>query len=359
MYAHGLPLTGVRTRHAAARWEYNYNKPDSPVDPAGPAGGYTSLIRHHACYTPGKDLVLPTFKPPPRFAASPFMGGDSRRSRDIALLLRTDLGAGRPAAYSGGLRQQLARLAADGNWKAAHGIWVGTERQLEGDGSQLLARSRFCLVVPRDGWSGLFEDAVLHGCIPMVVLPPGEAGLAQPFSALLRLSGGVLKVAASQLASLPAILAGISADEEDALRRQLASWWSRMAWLSHPWVRAQAAAVVDDNLRQHPWVQDALEEQALQQQLAQRRMGNASTPPMGADSGVDNTTALFDVRVWGPDAPVDDAFTTLLQWLHYKMRRPFHAPAREGAPRGTRKHRRPVGGNSAKLSTEKKQRRRR
>jgi hypothetical protein len=47
--------------------------------------------------------------------------------------------------------------------------------------------------VPTDGFSGLFEDAVLHGCIPVVV-SLGPEGLAQPFSALLNLSSGVVKV---------------------------------------------------------------------------------------------------------------------------------------------------------------------
>ena len=37
------------------------------------------------------------------------------------------------------------------------------------DYGSMLGRSRFCGVLPGWGWSGRFEDAVLHGCIPVVL----------------------------------------------------------------------------------------------------------------------------------------------------------------------------------------------
>jgi hypothetical protein len=40
----------------------------------------------------------------------------------------------------------------------------------QGDYSDLLSRSKYCLVAPGDGWSGRAEDAVLHGCVPVVIM---------------------------------------------------------------------------------------------------------------------------------------------------------------------------------------------
>ena len=39
----------------------------------------------------------------------------------------------------------------------------GTREAAEGDYSELLASSVFCLVLQGDGWTARFEDAVLHG----------------------------------------------------------------------------------------------------------------------------------------------------------------------------------------------------
>ncbi|KAF8066266.1 SULTR2 [Scenedesmus sp. PABB004] len=313
------------TISTTTRWEFNYNRGDDRDDPALP-GGYLAAIGAHPCHTPGKDLVLPAFRPPGRFASSPFLGGDARRRRDILALLRTDLGAGRPAAYSGGLRQRLAGLAAAGGWRAKHGIWVGTPAELGGDGSALLARSRFCLVVPRDGWPGLFEDAVLHGCIPVVVAAGRGGALAQPLSGALRLSAAVLKVREEELPGLPALLAGVGAAQEAALRGNLTAWWHRMAWLSHPWVRQQASGVVSANLRKHPWVAEGLAADERARSAALAAMGRGDAGAAGAGDGA-RVRELFRRRVWSADAGMDDAFDTLLQWLHHRLAHPYDASA--------------------------------
>ena len=41
---------------------------------------------------------------------------------------------------------------------------------IEGDYSELLASSIFCLVLPGDGWSARMDDAMLHGCIPVIIM---------------------------------------------------------------------------------------------------------------------------------------------------------------------------------------------
>lgn len=96
------PLTHDTTVFPSAclihRWSQNWVKwHASNADPHLTGSGlqstdYRALIQDHPCHTPGKDLVLPAFRPPPLFHASPFLGGDSRRPRDILLLLRGDMG---------------------------------------------------------------------------------------------------------------------------------------------------------------------------------------------------------------------------------------------------------------------------
>jgi hypothetical protein len=53
------------------------------------------------------------------------------------------------------------RLAHEDNWWGKYKIWI-SERGPE-PYSEMLARSKFCLVAPGDGWSARAEDAILHG----------------------------------------------------------------------------------------------------------------------------------------------------------------------------------------------------
>ena len=37
-----------------------------------------------------------------------------------------------------------------------------------------LSKSRFCGVLPGDGWSGRMEDSILNGCIPVIIQVPSH-----------------------------------------------------------------------------------------------------------------------------------------------------------------------------------------
>jgi hypothetical protein len=70
--------------------------------------------------------------------------------------------------YSRGIRQRLHQLAKKDEWAAAHRIWIGTSRELEGQYGDLLARSVFCLVMPGE---------LLPPCLaPLPPSPPSPAG---------------------------------------------------------------------------------------------------------------------------------------------------------------------------------------
>ncbi len=55
------------------------------------------------------------------------------------------------------------RLAHEDRWWDEHRILIGDKGQIHDEYSASLARSKFCFVLPGDGWSGRAEDAVLHG----------------------------------------------------------------------------------------------------------------------------------------------------------------------------------------------------
>ncbi|KIY93098.1 exostosin-like glycosyltransferase, partial [Monoraphidium neglectum] len=167
---------------STTRREFNYS-----VDVLGDErlpGGWRRLIEGHGCYDASKDLVIPAFRPPAQYHAAMALGG-MHRKRDILLLLRGDMGDSRPKAFSGGLRQEVHSLARDKQWASKYSIRVGNTREIEGDYSLLLARSTYCLVLPEDGWVALFEDAVLHGCIPVYV-SGGPRDLHAPFASILK-----------------------------------------------------------------------------------------------------------------------------------------------------------------------------
>lgn len=62
------------------------------------------------------------------------------------------------------------RLWHEQHWAARFRIYIGGGEDVLGEYSEHLARSRFCLAAPGDGWSPRVEDAVLHGCIPVIVM---------------------------------------------------------------------------------------------------------------------------------------------------------------------------------------------
>ena len=55
-------------------------------------------------------------------------------------------------AHSRGIRQRLYNLSVEGGWRARYGILLAGSEDVQGSYSQLLARSRYCLVAPGARW---------------------------------------------------------------------------------------------------------------------------------------------------------------------------------------------------------------
>ncbi|GBF92598.1 hypothetical protein Rsub_05212 [Raphidocelis subcapitata] len=321
---------------ATARREFNYSI--DVRDPQALPFGWVRGILGHPCYDPEKDIVLPAFRPPAQYHAAAGLGG-MQRSRDILLLLRGDTGAGRPPEFSGGLRQEVARLARQLGWAGRYSVRIGSAAEIEGDYSMLLSRSTFCLVLPADGWSGLFEEAVLHGCVPVLVTGPGARRLLPPFADQFDWDRLAVAVDRSNLARLPQILGAVEPQRLAEMQRRAARMWVRLAWLDHPAVVRQAAAVMRRNFEKYPWI--AEEQAKLAVWAAQGRL-----PDAVLSSGA-RLLRRGDAR--------DDAFSTVMQVLAARARA-LHGgggAAAAGAPSGA------AGAAAGPTAVERRQKRRR
>lgn len=143
--------------------------------------GWLGTIRGHPCYSPDKDLVIPSFKPPSQHRSSP-IHSSSDPSREILFSFIGELGRSgrRLPHYSRGIRQKLDRLSRQGEWLEKHKVLIEDRADIERAErkglippgiktySDVMSRSKFCLVAPGDGWSSRAEDSILHGCLPVV-----------------------------------------------------------------------------------------------------------------------------------------------------------------------------------------------
>jgi hypothetical protein len=104
-------------------------------------------------------------------------------------------------------------------------------------------KSKFCLVAPGDGWSSRAEDAVLHGCIPVVIMDRVHA----VFESVLDWDLFSVRVAESEVERLPQILASIPEDHVVRMQARLARVAHRFAYTRSKPVRA----IIVDKHRQH------------------------------------------------------------------------------------------------------------
>mmetsp|Transcript_31797 Transcript_31797/g.57779 ORF Transcript_31797/g.57779 Transcript_31797/m.57779 type:complete len:200 (+) Transcript_31797:4396-4995(+) len=95
--------------------------------------------------------------------------------------------------------------------------------------SHQLARSKFCAVMPGDGFSARFEDAVLHGCIPVII----QDHVHVSFESILDIDSFAIRIPQSALNEhLPYVLLGISDEQVERMQRKLGSVYHRFAYTS-------------------------------------------------------------------------------------------------------------------------------
>ena len=182
----------------------------------------------HVCYDPAKDIVLPQFKPPQHYEKSPALGR-APLERDIFCYFKGDVGKHREVHYSRGIRQTLFRLAHEQKWREKHNIVYGTGSEYPGDYGEQLSRSIFCLVLPGDGYSGRGEDAILHGCIPVVIMDHVHA----VWEGVLDWSKFSVRIPESSLADVPKILQAIQQDKIEKMQANIVKVWWRFAYMTN------------------------------------------------------------------------------------------------------------------------------
>ena len=116
-----------------------------------------------------QDLVLPSFKHPGLIGASPLLGFPPR-PRTFLACFQGNVGLHRLPHYSRGIRQRLYRASMQHHWHERHGIVIAEHAPGPTEYAELLSSSTFCLVVPGDGFSTRAEDAILHGCVPVIIM---------------------------------------------------------------------------------------------------------------------------------------------------------------------------------------------
>ena len=158
------------------------------------------------CFARGRDLVIPPWKTP-SFWTGAFKlvqptRAELKRKRDGLVFFAGDLGLNRLPGYSHDLRQRAYSMFCDprttkirdctpyvygcrkefplncSRWEPGVSIRLHSRKYHD----ELMGHT-FCLAFPGDGWSSRVLDAVVHGCIPVVIQDESEMFLEGFFKA--------------------------------------------------------------------------------------------------------------------------------------------------------------------------------
>ncbi|KAG2494840.1 hypothetical protein HYH03_007080 [Edaphochlamys debaryana] len=249
------------------------------VSPHQPEG-WLVHTRGHPCYNPDKDLVIPAFKQPRHYSESALLGKPARE-RDLLFFFKGDVGKHRFPHYSRG----IYNMSQEGGWAGKHRFLIGDREDADVAGSytELLARSVFCLVAGGDGWSARMEDAVLHGCIPVIILD----GVHAVFESILDLDLFSVRIAEADVGRILEILQAVP---ERSVR-------AKQAHLGHVWHRFRYASLP-----------------GLARELRSLREANEAKAAGGTED-----SAVHFPRPFKGDDTVDDAFETIMKWLYSRI----------------------------------------
>ncbi|KAG2488211.1 hypothetical protein HYH03_013205 [Edaphochlamys debaryana] len=261
----------------------NYSLPVEHKDQ--PLNWLDQTSKAHPCFDPKKDLVIPAFKPPSAYRESPYMGSKVGQKRDTLASfvgdLRMEPGRDPGCAYSRCLRQRIYNMSIEGKWKETHNILYGDRHVLTKgiDYSKQLASSTFCFVLPGDGFSQRFEDAALHGCIPVIIMDQVQA----IFESILDVASISIRIPEAEISKIPEILKAVPADKIAKMQEGISRTWQRFRYIKLKMIIEDARKV-----------------------LAGHVSANDGSAPK-------NLGAAYSV------SKQDDAFATIMQWLYSRI----------------------------------------
>eukprot|EP00798_Chlamydomonas_sp_ICE-L_P018362 gene18362-24833_t len=251
---------------------------------------WTQSHEGHACFDPKKDLVIPGFKAPSHFQHSPLLA-HPLKTRDILLYFRGDVGKKREVWYSRGIRQLYYSLSQVHSWKEIHHIFIGDESDIPGDYSEHLSRSKFCLVAPGDGYAMRAEDAVLHGCIPVIVMD----GVQAVFESILDWTQFSIRIAEKDIEKTPEILSNISDATLLGMQHALAQVWTRFMYTGSKFYRSELNKTYTENVEKHDEKNSGKD--------------NFKTHPYGLGADMGRRRPFYK----------KDAMTTIMAWLYSRL----------------------------------------
>ncbi|PSC68519.1 exostosin-like glycosyltransferase [Micractinium conductrix] len=191
--------------------------------------GHLHKLGNFPCYDPSKDLIIPATYHPKKYEDSPLLGAPALE-RSILAVFKGRMQMENPA-YSRLTRQRMANYTTELGWWKEHKIWVGEASPPGHSGgySKLLASSDFCFALMGDGWASRFDDAVVHGCIPVVI----QDEIEQAWHGVLDLDSYTVRIAEKDMERVPEILEAISEEDRARMRANVAKVWRRHLWTGY------------------------------------------------------------------------------------------------------------------------------
>eukprot|EP00884_Botryococcus_braunii_P008777 jgi/Botrbrau1/17900/Bobra.50_1s0001.1 len=213
----------------SAYWQDNYTfNAESPWNKKG----YKDVVGGHPCFDPKRHLVIPSVKSPFLIGQSPLIGSKPL-PRDFLLFFRGDFRSNYTPHYSRGIRQGLRELSQKHDWEHKYKIIIGTGADYPGNYDEWLMKSKFCLVVPGDGWSPRAEDAILHGCVPLVIMDD----VVPVFGTILDWDKFSIRIKEADLDKVPETLLAVPPEKLHAMQRMLPHVWKRFLYGSYQMYR--------------------------------------------------------------------------------------------------------------------------
>jgi len=167
--------------------------------------------------------VVPVFTSPATVSDSVWLSNRPlNATRPTLAYFSGNLAKHEPIKYARGVRHRLVRA-----FQGTPG-WVLVGGRGDRYASDLAA-SEFCIVPPGgDGWSSRVDDAVRHGCIPVIVMD----GVQLPFEWLLDYGRFSLRVAEADVEKLDQMLRALPHARRIQMRLAMQSVWTRFTYAS-------------------------------------------------------------------------------------------------------------------------------
>ena len=153
--------------------------------------------------------------------------------------------------YSGGVRQRVFSHHAHRT-----DFYLRSTNQGQSQDATAMANSKFCLAPYGTGFGMREFDALMHGCVPLLIRVRWEDDQAngmvveQPFADIIPWNAFALRLTRAQIPRLPELLANVTPQQHAALVRAGACAWPHFFWT--PSVPEESAAARMASEPPHP-----------------------------------------------------------------------------------------------------------